>query len=307
MSGIDVSSIKLSSAAKVDGAHSDNIWNLSWTASGKLLSGSLDGTVKLWSLNDDKTQMKCQTTAKKYNKGVISMTTVQNGSLTLVCYQDSTIKIYSTENLVEVSSIHPGLLEAWGICLSPADDFIASGTHKGKVNIWSIQEGHEKVAQLETHNQFILSTAFNIDGKLATSSVDGYVNVFDVETKQIIHKVEAHAMPARSVTFSPDGTLIYTASDDRHVSIYDTVSCSIVQSFSHGAMARSVDVSQDQRHFVVGCADGTVSRWDLGLQKCLSTAECHKDQVWSVKFDKTDAKYSRFATAGDDSSIQIFE
>jgi WD40 repeat protein len=51
--------------------------------------------------------------------------------------------------------------------------------------------------------------------------------------------------------FSPNSDLIYTASDDRHVSVYDLKSGKLVNSFSHAGMALTVDASPDSRHFVV--------------------------------------------------------
>lgn len=90
-------------------------------------------------------------------------------------------------------SIQPGLLEAWTISISPDDAVVASGTQHGRVNIWNMQEGHEKVATLETHNKFVLGIAFSrgeSDVKLVTSAVDGFVNLFDMTTQQNIWKVE---------------------------------------------------------------------------------------------------------------------
>ena len=289
-----------------EGAHADNIWAATWS-SGRLLTGSLDGTVKLWSMNQDYSECKCQESSKKQTTGVVSLASTSDGSVAIASYQDSVIRLYSTDNLAELSSINCGFLEAWGLSLSPSDDLIASGSQRGMVNVWSMLHGHERVTQLNTHNQFILSPAFNIDSKLASSSIDGYLNIFDVETKQIMHKVEAHSMAARCVVFCPNGKLALTASDDRHVNVYDTVSCSTVFSLSQTAMARSVDISQDQRHIVVGCSDGSVAKWDLGMQKLVAQEESHKSQVWSVCFDKSDPKKSRFASVCDDSLILVSE
>eukprot|EP01035_Chromulina_nebulosa_P020370 gene20370-26438_t len=275
---------------KVDAAHSDNIWSLNWTTQSQILTGSLDGTIKLWSINQESSQLQCQAVSKRRHVAVTSVLSSKDNSTAVVCYQDSVIKFYSLIDLTEsLQPIEAGILEAWTISLSPSDDVIAAGTHKGTVNIWSTGEGHELVGTLDAHCKFILSTDFNMDNKLATSSVDGYLNVFDIETKQVIHKIEAHSLPARKVTFSYDGN------------------GSIINSFSQTGMALSVDVSTDHRHFTVGCSDHTVSYWDLGMQRRIQSYDTHKDQVWSVSFDKYSNKSNRFASVGDDSLIQIYE
>ena len=60
------------------------------------------------------------------------------------------------------------------------------------------------------------------DGKyLASGAVDGIINIFDIATGKLLHKMEGHAMPIRSLTFSPDSQLLVTASDDGYIKIYD--------------------------------------------------------------------------------------
>ena len=60
------------------------------------------------------------------------------------------------------------------------------------------------------------------DGKyIATGAIDGFINVFDVESGKLVHTIEGHAMTVRSLTFSPDSQLILTAADDGHMKIYD--------------------------------------------------------------------------------------
>ena len=40
-------------------------------------------------------------------------------------------------------------------------------------------------------------------------------------TGALLHTLEGHAMPVRSLCFSPDSQLLLTASDDREMKIYD--------------------------------------------------------------------------------------
>ena len=51
--------------------------------------------------------------------------------------------------------------------------------------------------------------------------MDGIINVFDVESGALLHTLEGHAMPVRSLCFSPDSHLLLTASDDREMKIYE--------------------------------------------------------------------------------------
>lgn len=298
-------SLPLQIAKKCDGAHSDGVWSLAWIQ-GDLITGSLDGSIKLWDVQS-KDNFICKYSSQKRKTGIVSLTAVQDGSVAIACFQNSTICFYDIINKRETEHIEPGISEAWSLCLSPGDDVLASGNSRGVVNIWSMQEGHEKVASLATHNKFVTSTAFSIDGKLAAGSVDGVANIFDINTQSITQKIEAHGLPIRSIAFSPDGDLLYTVSEDRHANVYDARSGSLVDSFSHASMVLNVTASSDQRHFVTGCGDGQVYYWDLGMKKCEQRFQAHRDIVWGVLFDPSDPLHRKFASVGDDAAIRIFQ
>ena len=299
---------------KVEAAHTDCIWALTWAKDGQLLTGGLDGCVKLWSPT-----LENIATSSKQKYGCNSVVAVKDGSYAVACFQDAMIRFYKLPDpsdqqpqqaeLQEEMCIDAGMLEAWTVTLSKDEEVMVSGTHKGGVNIWSLQgdEKYRQLATMETGCKMILNTAFNNDMKLATAGIDGYVNVFDINTQAVVHKLEAHALPVRSVVFSPDGHLLYAASDDRHVSVWDTLSGTLVNSFSHAGMALTVDASPDHRHFVVGCADHNVVLWDMGMQRSVQQYDQHADQVWNVAFDAADgATGGKFASVGDDGLLQTY-
>ena len=287
-------------------AHADSIWSSCYTSRGDILTGSLDGTVQV---RDGSDLSLKSSTASRHKFGATSVIATHDCSKAIACYQDSTIKFYAmNDTLEEIDSVDAGLFEAYTLCLSPDDDVLVGGSSTGKANFWSMKDGHEKVSSVDIHeNKAILSIAFNHDFKLATSAIDGVVNIFDLEKQQVIHKIEAHALPCRSVVFSPGGHLLYTASDDKHANVFDTLTGQLVGSFSHAGMCYSIDRSSDERHFAVGNADSSVTVWDLGMQRDVGIFDNHTESVWSVKFDPTDDTGRRFLSTGEDSSIQLYE
>ena len=51
-----------------------------------------------------------------------------------------------------------------------------------------------------------------------------YSNESDLSTYstgKLVHTLEGHALPIRSLTFSPNSQLLVTASDDGQIKIYD--------------------------------------------------------------------------------------
>jgi WD repeat-containing protein 61 len=112
-------------------------------------------------------------------------------------------------------------------------------------------------------------------------------------------------MPTRTICFSPDGALLYSGSDDRHISLFDTNSGQVVNSFSHAGGVLSVDASSDGRSFVAGCADHSVTFWDLGMQSHTGKHDSqHKDQVWGVRYNETGTKC---VSVGEDGVVQFYK
>ncbi|KAI2575434.1 WDR61 isoform 14, partial [Pan troglodytes] len=56
----------------------------------------------------------------------------------------------------------------------------------------------------------------------------------------LLHTLEGHAMPIRSLTFSPDSQLLVTASDDGYIKIYDVCRFLLLSSPTPHASASSL-------------------------------------------------------------------
>ena len=65
--------------------------------------------------------------------------------------------------------------------------------------------------QVKTKNKLIFLTTLKVGG------MDGNIKIFSNSTYQLLHTIEGHAMPIRSITFSPDSQFMMSASDDGHI------------------------------------------------------------------------------------------
>ncbi|XP_012590375.1 PREDICTED: WD repeat-containing protein VIP3-like [Condylura cristata] len=161
-----------------------------------------------------------------------------------------------SEDVSSLSSLLPFscVVDAWTLAFSPDSQYLATGTHVGKVNIFGVESG-KKEYSLDTRGKFILSIAYSPDGKyLASGAIDGIINIFDIATGKLLHTLEGHAMPIRSLTFSPDSQLLVTASDDGYIKIYDVQHASLAGTLSgHASWVLGVAFCPDDTHFV--------SRW----------------------------------------------
>lgn len=76
------------------------------------------------------------------------------------------------------------------MAVSPDDKLVASGTHGGNINIWSVADG-EKRTTLETRGKFVMAVAYSPNGQFMACGCDGgAIYVFDIVAEKLMHRIE---------------------------------------------------------------------------------------------------------------------
>ena len=117
--------------------------------------------------------------------------------------------------------------------------------------------------------------------------------------------LERHLDKVCSVTFSPDGKLLASASHDKTIKLWDTVTGIELRTLrGHSHKVRSVAFSPDGIRLASGSDDKTVKLWDIVTGRELQTLEGHSSLVYSVAFSR-DGK--RLASGSDDKTIKLWD
>ncbi|MEZ5477027.1 MAG: hypothetical protein R3E95_05935 [Thiolinea sp.] len=79
------------------------------------------------------------------------------------------------------------------------------------------------------------------------------VKLWDVVSRRLLHSFEGHQDSVTSVTFSPDGKTLASASSDNTVKLWDVASRRLLHSFEgHQGIALSVAFSLDGKTLASG-------------------------------------------------------
>jgi WD40 repeat protein len=116
------------------------------------------------------------------------------------------------------------------------------------------------------------------------------------------NQIQAHQDEVYSVSFSPNGHYIATASGDETARLWDLSGNLLMEFKGHQGAVFSVSVSPDEQYIATASDDGTARRWDL-QGNVLGELKGHQGAVNSISLSPN-GHY--IATASDDQTVFIW-
>jgi WD40 repeat protein len=190
----------------------------------ELLTASDDGTARLWNVQ---TGQPTGVVFKGHTARVLSATFSRDGSRILTTSGDKTARLWDRASGKQDGEPLSG--HEWAVfCgrFSAQGDRIITGSQDKTALVWDV-ESRKPILKLEGHTAAVTSVAFSPDGtRLVTGSQDSTAKLWDAfvdpdlfargqqqKAKEIL-SLPGHTQEVTSVSFSPDGLNLLTASRD---------------------------------------------------------------------------------------------
>jgi WD40 repeat protein/predicted XRE-type DNA-binding protein len=149
----------------------------------------------------------------------------------------------------------------------------------------------------------ILSAAFNNDGKLLATGIDNEIWLWQIADSRQILSYKGHINWVHSVTFSPDGQILASGSNDQTVRLWDVNTGQCLKTLrGHTGCVQSVVFSPDGTILASGSNDQTVRLWDIKTGKCLQVLTGHTNHLLSIFFTPDG---QTLISSGEDQTVRI--
>lgn len=205
---------------------------------------------------------------------------------------DFSLRLWDVKRGVELRRFAGHTDKIWDMDLSPDGAFAVSASHDGTVRRWEIESGGGWILH-RVDPQAVLCVAISPDatrilvglGKGSSISPDYSLRLLDSSTGDEVGRLVGHSEVLGDVTFSPDGRLALSGSQERRIFLWDVASGEQVGELT-GATSGVMRLafSPDGALAAMGGTAGELLLWDVASRALIRRYTGHRRIVTQVLF-----------------------
>lgn len=265
----------------------------------RLVSGSEDGTIKLWST----TENKPLSVYKGHTDAVLGLIQFTNTQL-ISCSRDKTVKIWNISNGKEINSL--SINQPFCCICSVSDTSIALGGGDNAIRLVNLAEETEipEFAILEGHtNQVQAIICVDVLKSIyASGSDDNTIKVWDFDLKKTMFTLEGHKGSVKTLTMLRDGRLA-SGSNDYSIKLWNVKSMEVVLTFTEYNSHPMCLIQISENQLASASSDWSIIIWNITTTAEEFRLEGHEEGVGIILL----TQFGQIASGSMDKTIKIWE
>uniref|UniRef100_A0A4W6DI40 Striatin n=1 Tax=Lates calcarifer TaxID=8187 RepID=A0A4W6DI40_LATCA len=295
-----------------------------------LVTASEDHTLKLWNLQKTAPAKKCAAldvepiyTFRAHSGAVLCVTMSSSGEQCFSGGVDGTIQSWNTPNpnIDPYDSYEPSVLRGalcghsdsvWGLVYSSAHHRLLSCSADGTVRLWNAADTSPSLAVFNERGELGVPTSVDLvssePAHMVTSFTTGHIGLFNMETQQLVLKLDSAPCKINKVLSHPTLPITITAQEDRHIQFFDNNTGKLIHSMvAHLDSVTSLAVDPNGLYLMSGSHDCSIRLWNMESKTCIQEFTAHRkkfeESIHDVAFHPTKCY---IGSAGADALAKVF-
>ena len=219
-----------------------------------LASGDMNGVINIWNTN---TYQHIKTFTGQHTRVIHDLCFSPDETLLASACADNTIGIWDIQKSICTHVLQGHTHNVWKLYFADNSTLYSASTDK-TIRVWNINKGEEikhfgpSFGELAFHKNIIATDRENYD-----------IHLIDRTNNTVITTLSGHTDCLRCLCFSPDGTLLASASDDDTIKIWDIETKQCVRTLEHEDNVNSICFSSDGNLLLSASSDKTTRLWNI--------------------------------------------